>query len=75
VKTFFTPASQKEKNEKLSWTVDGALLVAVYTPSNPADSPPTSTEPGVPKKIAAFDLVSGHLPPTTLPGKAEDAAD
>jgi hypothetical protein len=64
VKNFFTPASQKEKNEKLSWTVlDGTLLVAVYTPSNPADGSLASNDPKAPKKIAAFDFVSGTYHP------------
>jgi hypothetical protein len=59
VKNFFTPASKKEKNEKLSWTVvDGTLLTAVYTPSNDT---PVSTDPKAAKKIAAFDFVSGNL--------------
>jgi hypothetical protein len=59
VKSFFTPASQKEKNEKLSWTVvDDTLLVAVYTPSSAADDSPAPTNPKVLKKIAAFDFVS-----------------
>jgi hypothetical protein len=62
VKNFFTPASKKEKNEKLSWTVvDGTLLAAVYTPSNPANDTPVSTDPKAAKKIAAFDFVSGNL--------------
>jgi hypothetical protein len=59
VKSFFTPASQKEKNEKLSWTVvDETLLVAVYTPSSSADAPLAPEDPTALKKIAAFDFVS-----------------
>ena len=53
--TFFTPASQKPP-EKMSWqVVDTTLLVGRYA----NDGPGEGQEPAaVPRKVAAFDLVS-----------------
>lgn len=53
---FFTPASKKEKIEKLSWrVVDSTLVASVYTPSSDKKAP---SETNGKQKIAAFDFVS-----------------
>jgi hypothetical protein len=57
VRNFFTPASQKPKDEKLAWrTVNSSLIVGRYNPTLPEAA--VSTGNSEPIKIAAFDFVS-----------------
>jgi bifunctional polynucleotide phosphatase/kinase len=77
VQNFFTPSSQKLKDEKLSWRiVDGSLIVGRYRPTaSTANGQAEATTLTGRKKIAAFDFDSTLISTISKAKFARDAND
>jgi bifunctional polynucleotide phosphatase/kinase len=75
VQNFFTPISQKPKEEKLSWRIlDNSCISGKYNPTVSGNLASTVQESGL-RKIAAFDFDSTLISTVSKARHARDAND